>query len=73
MLRNLHLLFDWHYIGQMIGGYFAKFCGLLRIYELYPNYFAKIIIFLFMNFGNFPLTFDITSNLRLLQIFVALS
>ena len=26
---------DWQYIGQMIGGDFAKFCGLLRIYELY--------------------------------------
>ena len=23
------------YIGQIIGGDFAKFCGLLRIYELY--------------------------------------
>ena len=28
ILRNLHLTVDWHYIGQ--------FCGLLRIYELYP-------------------------------------
>ena len=27
-------LFDWQYIGQIIGGDFAKFCGLLRIYEL---------------------------------------
>ena len=24
----------WQYIGQIIGGDFAKFCGLLRIYEL---------------------------------------
>ena len=35
ILPNLHQLFDWHYIGQIIGGDFAKFCGLLRIYELY--------------------------------------
>ena len=27
--------FRWQYIGQIIGGNFAKFCGLLRIYELY--------------------------------------
>ena len=27
-------LFDWQYIGQIMGGDFAKFCGLLRIYEL---------------------------------------
>ena len=26
--------FDWHYIGQINGGDFEKFCGLLRIYEL---------------------------------------
>ena len=26
---------DWQYIGQIIGGDFAKLCGLLRIYELY--------------------------------------
>ena len=30
-----HQLFDWQYIGQIFGGDFAKFCGLLRIYELY--------------------------------------
>ena len=35
ILGNLHQLFDWQYIGQIIGGDFAKFCGLLRIYELY--------------------------------------
>ena len=34
ILWNLHQLFDWQYIGQIIGGDFAKFCGLLRIYEL---------------------------------------
>ena len=35
ILRNLGQLFDWQYIGQKIGGDFAKFCGLLKIYELY--------------------------------------
>ena len=34
-MRNLHQLFDWQYIGQIISGDFTKFCGLLRIYELY--------------------------------------
>ena len=34
-MRNLHQLTDWQYIGQMIGRDFAKFCGHLRIYELY--------------------------------------
>ena len=32
ILRNLHCRFDWHYIGQIYGGDFAKFCGLLKIY-----------------------------------------
>ena len=35
ILRNLHLTLDWHCIGQKWGGDFAKFCELLRIYELY--------------------------------------
>ena len=30
-MRNLHRRFDWHYIRQIHGGDFAKFCGLLRI------------------------------------------
>ena len=34
-MRNLHQIFDWQYIGQIIGGDFAKYCGLLRIYQLY--------------------------------------
>ena len=34
ILQNLHQLFDWQYIGQIIGGDLAKFCGILRIYEL---------------------------------------
>ena len=36
MKSKLHVkaLFDWQYIGQIIGRDFAKFCGLLRIYEL---------------------------------------
>ena len=28
-------LFEWHYIGKIYGGDFAKFCGLLKIYGLY--------------------------------------
>ena len=34
-LRNLHQLFVLCTASQIIGGDFAKFCGLLRIYELY--------------------------------------
>ena len=34
ILRNLHHRFERYYIGQIYGGDLAKFCGLLRIYEL---------------------------------------
>ena len=44
ILRNLQQLFDWQYIGQIIGGDSAKFCGLLRIYELYDNAILAIDI-----------------------------
>ena len=37
-MRNLHLTFDWHYIGQKKGEDFAKFLDLLRIYELQFNF-----------------------------------
>ena len=37
-MRNLHQLLDCQYKGQIIGGDFAKFCGLLRIYELYHDF-----------------------------------
>ena len=33
-MQNHHLTFDWHYIGQKLGGDFEKICGLLRKYEL---------------------------------------
>ena len=36
-MQNLYRRFDWHYIGQIIGRDFAKFYGLLRIYERYIN------------------------------------
>ena len=35
ILRNLHQLFVLCTASQIVGGDFAKFCGLLRIYELY--------------------------------------
>ena len=38
ILRNLHRRFDWHWVAQIYGGDFAKFCGLLRKYELYLNW-----------------------------------
>ena len=34
---TLHCRFDCHYIGHIYGGDFAKFCGLLSIYELYQS------------------------------------
>ena len=40
-MRSLHRRFNWHYIGQIYGGDFAKFCGLLRIYELYIIRFGQ--------------------------------
>ena len=38
ILQNLHCRFDWHYIEKIYGEDFAKFCGLLRIYELYYSF-----------------------------------
>ena len=35
ILKNLHQLFALCTASQIIGVDFAKFCGLLRIYELY--------------------------------------
>ena len=37
ILRNLHQLFVLCTASQIIGGDFAKLCGLLRIYELYQR------------------------------------
>ena len=34
IVRNLPLTFDYSTYGQKLGEDFAKFCGLLRIYEL---------------------------------------
>ena len=41
ILQNLQCRFDWHYIGQIYGGDYSKFCGLLRIYELYHRMITK--------------------------------
>ena len=40
ILRNLLQLFDWQYIGEIIGGDIAKSDGLLGIYELYQSRWA---------------------------------
>ena len=48
ILWNLHQLFVLCTASQIIGGDFAKFCGLLRIYELYhPAKNPKIWIFFY--------------------------
>ena len=60
ILGNLHQLFDWYYTGQIIGGDFAKFCGLLRKYELYLLFteFTKPIAL----FSLFALIFSTVNN-----------
>ena len=62
ILQNLHQLFDWQYIGQTIGGDFAKFCGLLRIYKLYLES-CQVAIGQF-----FVIKPDLISNARFLEI-----
>ena len=48
-MQNLHQLFEGQYIRQIIGGDFAKFCGLLTINELYPTiYYLSCIFFSFL-------------------------
>ena len=42
-MRNLPLTFDYSTYGQKLGEDFAKFCGLLRIYELY-NFSSGFVI-----------------------------
>ena len=52
-MRNLHLTFDWHYTGQKLDEDFAKFCGLLRIYELYHGIqalFRSFFVAVFLGF-----------------------
>ena len=63
MLRNIHLIFDWHYIGQMIHGYFAKICGLLRIYELYKKHFFQKITIKLDSRTLMTLKFSVVSDL----------
>ena len=41
-MRNLHQLFVLCTTSQIIGGDFSKFCGLLRIYELYCGCTAEM-------------------------------
>ena len=38
ILRNFQLTFDCMYCSQKLGEDFAKFCGILRIYELYISW-----------------------------------
>ena len=50
--KNLHSVFDCHFIGQIYGGDFAKFSSLLRIYELQT--FALFICLLVCKKGAAP-------------------
>ena len=50
ILRNLHLIFDYSTYSQKKGEDFAKFCGLLRIYELYKKKCWKTFKFMYRIF-----------------------
>ena len=59
-MRNLHQLFVLYVLvlictaSQIIGGDFAKFCGLLRIYELYKkSYLVNVLVLTQRSFLNF--------------------
>ena len=43
-MRNLHLTFDHSTYSQKLGEDFAKFCGLLRIYELFVKPFRRSLV-----------------------------
>ena len=62
ILQNIHRRrFDWHYIGQIYGGDFTKFCGLLRTYELYyPPHHYKWLIFNPLSFLDLVLGHNMT-------------
>ena len=64
-MRNLYQLFDWQYIGQIIGGDFAKFCGLLRTYELYLIYHNSPKIMIISHFFSIA---DKRGNTRSIKI-----
>ena len=67
-MQNLHRRFDVYYIGQIQGGDFAKFCDLLRIYELYScSMDSKVIHLSFLtSFSNFA---DFIAGLLTLHFF----
>ena len=44
-MRNLHLTLDCMYCSQKQGEDTAKFCGLLRIYELYMKSTGELLLF----------------------------
>ena len=53
-MQNIHRRFVLCSNGQIYVGGFAKFCGLLRIYELYvlkAGFFRKMVLVLSTNFG----------------------
>ena len=54
ILRNLHCRFDCYYIGQIYGGDFEKFCGFLRIYELYLKIGHKHYVFIVIKIAQNP-------------------
>ena len=59
-MLNLHLTFDYSTYSQKFGEDFAKFCGLLRIYELYAGIVHKNLYALayFDNFLSFLLRME---------------
>ena len=61
-LRNLHLAFVLCSSSHKLGGDFAKFCGLLRIYELYKVELWTLIKISFCILTIYQQNYEVTSN-----------
>ena len=57
ILRNLHQSFVTCTASQIISGDFAKYCGLLRIYELYKLHYTGLIIYPYLTVFQMSVTF----------------
>ena len=62
ILRNLHLTFIYSTYREKLSGDFATFCGLLRIYELYPKIWH-------LHSSKFKAFFDLLINMGRILVF----
>ena len=65
ILRNLHLTFDYSSYSQKLGEDFAKFCGLLRMYELYQHCLEYLLVYVLFKVLNSPFLTCLWSSLIL--------